>query len=1061
MKKILILCLVFSMLIAIFPIRVNAIKSSPTLISLGEKVTEKLDFFDPTPSFVSAGTLHEISVYVYKMGAIIAGEIDTAQASVWYIILRDMSNANVTYSAINGGKEFAIPASVPKDGKYKLVATDSLTSPTWTLEQDIYIEYNIKFRTVDITRCPNASTVEGNISVGNGVPPTTQLAVSVVYPNGKIASQYTIPANSSGQFAMTFQSIPDYGYYYVYISDGYPSISPDNDAIIYLTSANFSTIQWTLSELVPNAPLYNDEEANLNQSIVLMLKDSDGKFITGKKDRFVVSLSWSGYTIKEISEGIYKIYGGHLTGYLVSIYVQDLILSNTITKNLQRLTYFNPYIQIDAVYANAPYGTGPYYDYTLGKNVFDKLPLANGTSLEMTAGAYPVPNIPDPQSKNFTLKDNYYIYKTTVTFSPSLESHKIGQDSTSTWNDPSANLFTKPIYFVKDSASASVSVQSIIWKRANQDTAPTWRQIAPDALNACCAYKTSQTFDITGSEVTECDVKIEPTLFTINETKDLSIEYASPNNIIHIYMVNEGGAKFENAINISSKNGLETKTLTDLWYNPLHITGTNIPDLPINFGYDDTLDIKYVSGSVIFSKVSFNAITDCPFAKNRIVVEIFSKVNNTYPLCAIIDGSVPVLPITTILQGSYKVISFGGAATDRLLAGLNEPIIINANFTFSNLSMDIQLNGKSLDTYGIGYYFQKIADSSYKIIFDKSLPYDENYSPNILSIKMEAFSNDLAKRELLSLNINSAKMTKDDEPPQIEIISPLNNSIVNSKTIKVKGVAKDNIGIGSVKVNGNVVLVNDDGSFEYDLALNEGTNLITIIASDISNNSTTLEINVILDSVPPAFTFDVPSITTQNELTIKGTTEKDAKVFFRETELTNQDGNFSVKVPLLLGTNAFFFTFVDQAGNKSKTTITIIRKEMTTIVLSIGKPTMFVNSTVKEIDPGRGTVPLIKNGRTLIPIRAIAESLKGGVLWDNKEQKVTVTLGSAKVELWIGKNTSRVNGIDTPIDAENSKVVPEIINGRTMLPLRFVAEALGCDIKWDDINKVITITYIR
>jgi len=45
------------------------------------------------------------------------------------------------------------------------------------------------------------------------------------------------------------------------------------------------------------------------------------------------------------------------------------------------------------------------------------------------------------------------------------------------------------------------------------------------------------------------------------------------------------------------------------------------------------------------------------------------------------------------------------------------------------------------------------------------------------------------------------------------------------------------------------------------------------------------------------------------------------------------------------------------------------------------------------------------------------------------------------------------------IDPSKPNVVPEIINGRTMLPLRFVAEALGCEVKWDDATKTITILF--
>jgi len=125
------------------------------------------------------------------------------------------------------------------------------------------------------------------------------------------------------------------------------------------------------------------------------------------------------------------------------------------------------------------------------------------------------------------------------------------------------------------------------------------------------------------------------------------------------------------------------------------------------------------------------------------------------------------------------------------------------------------------------------------------------------------------------------------------------------------------------------------------------------------------------------------------------------------------------------------------------------------IVLQVGQTTFTVNGTPNTLD----SPPIIKNGRTLLPIRPIVEALGGSVSWDPIERKVTVTLGSTTIELWIGKNTARVNGTDTPIDPTNSKVVPEIINGRTMLPLRFVTENLGCELQWDPNTKTITITY--
>ncbi|MCX6085338.1 MAG: copper amine oxidase N-terminal domain-containing protein, partial [Caldiserica bacterium] len=63
------------------------------------------------------------------------------------------------------------------------------------------------------------------------------------------------------------------------------------------------------------------------------------------------------------------------------------------------------------------------------------------------------------------------------------------------------------------------------------------------------------------------------------------------------------------------------------------------------------------------------------------------------------------------------------------------------------------------------------------------------------------------------------------------------------------------------------------------------------------------------------------------------------------------------------------------------------------------------------------------------------------------------------VELWIGKSAAKVNGVSTLIDPANANVVPEIINGRTMLPVRFVSENLGCSVLWADATRTITITY--
>jgi titin len=126
------------------------------------------------------------------------------------------------------------------------------------------------------------------------------------------------------------------------------------------------------------------------------------------------------------------------------------------------------------------------------------------------------------------------------------------------------------------------------------------------------------------------------------------------------------------------------------------------------------------------------------------------------------------------------------------------------------------------------------------------------------------------------------------------------------------------------------------------------------------------------------------------------------------------------------------------------------------IKLYIDKTIYYVNGVKKELD----AAPIIKESRTLLPIRAVIEALGGTIEWDANEQKVTINFKGTTIELWIGKNTALVNGEYKLIDPGNPEVKPIIIPpGRTMLPIRFIAENLGCRVDWDPALKEVKITY--
>ena len=97
--------------------------------------------------------------------------------------------------------------------------------------------------------------------------------------------------------------------------------------------------------------------------------------------------------------------------------------------------------------------------------------------------------------------------------------------------------------------------------------------------------------------------------------------------------------------------------------------------------------------------------------------------------------------------------------------------------------------------------------------------------------------------------------------------------------------------------------------------------------------------------------------------------------------------------------------------------------------------------------------PVIENDRTLVPLRAIFEALGAEVLWDGETSTVTATRGDITISLQIGSNQLYKNGEAITID-----VPAQIINDRTMVPVRAIAESFNCRVGWDSDTKTVTIT---
>ena len=104
--------------------------------------------------------------------------------------------------------------------------------------------------------------------------------------------------------------------------------------------------------------------------------------------------------------------------------------------------------------------------------------------------------------------------------------------------------------------------------------------------------------------------------------------------------------------------------------------------------------------------------------------------------------------------------------------------------------------------------------------------------------------------------------------------------------------------------------------------------------------------------------------------------------------------------------------------------------------------------------------PIIENGRSLAPIRGIAEALDYYVTWDAKTNTATLQNKTKIISLSVGSQAAVVNTFDDKKPSETIKLdaTAELINGRILVPVRFLADNIGADVKWDGDTKTIAIT---
>ncbi|HOC53087.1 MAG TPA: stalk domain-containing protein, partial [Caldisericia bacterium] len=291
--------------------------------------------------------------------------------------------------------------------------------------------------------------------------------------------------------------------------------------------------------------------------------------------------------------------------------------------------------------------------------------------------------------------------------------------------------------------------------------------------------------------------------------------------------------------------------------------------------------------------------------------------------------------------------------------------------------------------------------------------------------------------------------------PELSVDKPV--SPTNNPTLTITGIATDNAGVPTVLVNGVEATVDADGKFSAEVTLKEGENDIVVVAKDKSGNKTEKLLKVVLDTLPPNVTVNaLPSPLTSTKVKLTGYVEIGSTVLVNDKPATVASDDWEVELTLDYGENLVTVVAKDSVGNEKKVETTVVIFKETLLELQIGSPTPKVNGVYG--DPLEAA-PFIKDGRTMVPLRFIAEAFGANVEWipETKGINISLELASAvhTIGLQVGNPTAIVDGEVVTLD-----VAPVIVNGRTFVPIRFIAESFGATVDWNDLYQVVTIDFL-
>lgn len=981
---------------------------------------------------------------------------------------------------------------------YTVVLSGAVVLPTST--RNVYVLRNtspvyIKFKaTVNTSVVPTIGLtnvlVYGNLTAGTSAVTASldglSMTMGISTDNGASWAPVAVSPNVTTDGAFSFYvSFSNYGLYGLFVSDGY---APDG----IWTPINMSNIYktWVVSAgPLTVTPVFTPSNvyATTASETYLYVSDSNGKGVAGVSITLSAGIPWAGMMVTDISAavdpdlaGFYKITGTPVTMGVSVFKAQTSTQSGTVSMNILPVTgdMIRPYIAAWPLTGFKPYGATISFrvDFTPAAPsiIHDSTVVSNGLAFDsITAGPGYL-----SQSFNIVLSktgkiafdaemlkwDNSAVTALTATAVESgcsfvVAPEIVGYDV--------AVATDKTSYNVGDVASVTVTMKAPApvqyinnGKIEVHGPIGCFGNIPSGVLWAKTYSGTEEILTLDASTTGPGNVNIVNGTYVISGIKLLMLGYASvyvydgasPSNVIGIFPLAINVVRIDKTL-VSSV----PKFTAGRFYGSVVLSGAvaGIPSInwsgatPSMDNGDGTYTFNFPAGISDVENITITAWKD----------------NYTYSI------TIPVVKPEIELVSVHK----DGKITDSLEETVEFKIKDPQNGEYLTPSSFVILSSYTLWNLSSRSNYQKVdytitslaAGLSNKITLKATLG-----NPNVDYTKEDAtfgFSAVLngttveLSRTTIAVKPAVITITPSDLVLYYGIENTFSANLKDAHSVALPGISV--YGSNPFQQIGTYVFGGETGA--------DGTVLFKYtpnyigqveLTSDITGS---LKIQIVpapADTTPPVISVvGLTSGQTVNKtnVTVNGTiSEAVSTLLVNGAPVTVlPDNSFSANVVLANGENHISFVTFDLHANKGTLDFvlnyTAPVDNSIKVAVTIGNDIATVTKDGKTFGVTFDASAEIVNGRTMVPLRFIAETFGGEVEWFAETRMINITLGDKVIALQIGNKNAIFNDALSVLD-----VAPYIKNSRTMVPLRAIGELFGATFVWDNASRTVTFTFV-